>query len=270
MKKLSRRQVVLGMGAVGAGAMLPSIVSVKRSIADIKPSSIPSCTMTPEQTEGPFYFETKLIRRDISEGRPGTTLHLKLKVVESGSCKPIQDAVVDIWSCDALGEYSGYETANFNLPPRGGQPGRRQEGTGEGDGGAPRQDNGGQQRENGRPGFHQEPQNEKTFLRGAQVTNAEGEVEFKTIYPGWYQGRATHIHVKVYLENDDVLTSQMYFPEELNDRVYQHGIYAEHEGSRLKNNQDGIFKRAGNGPVLDITMVEEGIVGTMTLGVNKA
>ena len=123
--------------------------------------------------------------------------------------------------------------------------------------------------ESARGAFRQGRDNEKTFLRGAQVTDANGEVEFESIYPGWYQGRATHIHIKVYLDNDEVLTSQMYFPEDVNESVYQEGVYAEHEGRRLKNSDDGIFNRGGKGPLLELAEIEEGYAGTMTLGVNR-
>ena len=92
---------------------------------------------------------------------------------------------------------------------------------------------------------------------------------FTTIYPGWYQGRATHIHLKVYLENDDVLTSQLYFPEQLNDSIYKEGVYAEHEGNRVTNDRDGIFRRAGAGTMFELTEVSDGYVGTLTLGVSK-
>lgn len=118
MKKLTRRQVVLGLSAAGAGALLPAIRAAKE-VAAVSPNPLPSCTLTPEQTEGPFYFETGLIRQDITEGRPGQVLHLKLKVVDAAGCTPIRDAVVDIWHCDAAGEYSGYETANGGRRGRG-------------------------------------------------------------------------------------------------------------------------------------------------------
>jgi protocatechuate 3,4-dioxygenase beta subunit len=253
MKKLSRRQVVLGLGAAGTGALLP-LAGTPESNAIPSPEPWPSCTLTPEQTEGPFYFETRLIRRDITEGRPGTPLRLKLKVVEAGSCAPIPGAVVDIWSCDAHGEYSGYESANTDFGPPAGQrrpPGPPPDGRG------------------GQPNFRQEPVNEKTFLRGAQVTDAAGEVEFQTIYPGWYPGRATHIHLKVYLGNNEMLTSQMYFPEEHNDRVYAGGVYADHAGQRLRNERDNIFNGAGKGPLVALTNTNEGYVGTLTLGVKR-
>ena len=60
----------------------------------------------------------------------------------------------------------------------------------------------------------------QTFLRGTQFTNGEGAVSFQTIYPGWYVGRATHIHFKVLLEERNVLTGQMYFPDAVNEFIY--------------------------------------------------
>ncbi len=235
MKKISRRPVVRGRGAASAAAILPVASTRPREASALAPDPYPSCTLTPEQTEGPYYFDTAFIRRDITEGRPGAPLLLKLKVVESGSCEPIADAVVDIWHCDAGGAYSGFETA---------QPGRGRRGPG-------RQDN------------------EQTFLRGAQVTDADGEVSFRTVYPGWYPGRATHIHVKVYLDNDDVLTSQMYFPEAFNERLYASGVYAEHQGERVLNAQDGIFRRGGASPMLAVVDTDSGLVATLTLGVDR-
>lgn len=67
-----------------------------------------SCVLTPEQTEGPYYIPGERLRRDITEGRPGTPLLLRLKVVDASTCRPIRRAAVDIWHCDALGVYSGF------------------------------------------------------------------------------------------------------------------------------------------------------------------
>ena len=83
----------------------------------------------------------------------------------------------------------------------------------------------------------------QTFLRGIQTTNANGEVSFTTIYPGWYQGRATHIHVEVTVNNVVVKVSQMAFPESINNAVYSSGVYAA-SGRGLNptaNTADGIF-----------------------------
>jgi protocatechuate 3,4-dioxygenase beta subunit len=67
----------------------------------------PDCVLTPEQEEGPFYVDLAQVRRDISEDRPGVPLALAVTVVDSNTCKPIRDAAVDVWHCDALGVYSG-------------------------------------------------------------------------------------------------------------------------------------------------------------------
>jgi protocatechuate 3,4-dioxygenase beta subunit len=68
------------------------------------------CVLTPSLTEGPFYFDASQLRSDITEGRPGVPLRLALTVQSAGPCSPIRDAVADIWHCDALGLYSGYQS----------------------------------------------------------------------------------------------------------------------------------------------------------------
>ena len=65
----------------------------------------------------------------------------------------------------------------------------------------------------------------ETYLRGVQVTNADGVAEFTTIYPGWYPGRTVHIHAKVHLDKQTVLTTQMYFDETVSARVYVQDPY---------------------------------------------
>lgn len=67
----------------------------------------PDCVLTPEQEEGPFYIDLAQVRQDIVENRPGVPLALALTIVDSNTCKPIRDAAVDVWHCDALGVYSG-------------------------------------------------------------------------------------------------------------------------------------------------------------------
>ncbi len=113
---------------------------------------------------------------------------------DAGSCEPIENAVVDIWHCDAGGLYSGFESAS----------------TGGGGGGPP---GGG-----GGPGGG--PTDEETYLRGAQATNEDGIVQFRTVYPGWYRGRTVHIHAKVHIDRQTVLTSQLFFADDFTERVY--------------------------------------------------
>jgi protocatechuate 3,4-dioxygenase beta subunit len=67
-----------------------------------------TCTLYPQQTEGPYYLDLDLLRSDIAEGRPGTPLGLDIQVLSANGCAPLKDVAVDIWHCDAAGIYSGY------------------------------------------------------------------------------------------------------------------------------------------------------------------
>ena len=81
----------------------------------------------------------------------------------------------------------------------------------------------------------------RTFLRGIQTSNSNGEVTFTTIYPGWYQGRATHIHVEVTMAGRSVKVTQMAFPETVNNAVHASGVYASRGTNPMTNLSDGIF-----------------------------
>ena len=81
----------------------------------------------------------------------------------------------------------------------------------------------------------------QTFLRGQQVTGADGKVTFTTIYPGWYQGRATHIHVEVTVNGRSVKVTQIAFPEDVTAAVYRTGVYAAKGQSTTSNTRDTVF-----------------------------
>jgi protocatechuate 3,4-dioxygenase beta subunit len=66
-----------------------------------------TCVLAPEQTEGPYYVDDAAVRRNVTEGRPGVPLALRLTVVDASTCKPVKGAAVEIWHCDAGGVYSG-------------------------------------------------------------------------------------------------------------------------------------------------------------------
>ena len=84
-------------------------------------------------------------------------------------------------------------------------------------------------------------QTTQTYLRGIQTTNSNGEVTFTTIYPGWYQGRATHIHLEVSTGGVSRKTTQIAFPESVNNNVYRSGVYASRGSNPTSNLADGIF-----------------------------
>jgi hypothetical protein len=73
------------------------------------PAATTSCVLTPVTSEGPYYFDPKLIRSDITDQQPGVPLALELRVVTVNGCAPIRNARVDVWHSNARGIYSGYE-----------------------------------------------------------------------------------------------------------------------------------------------------------------
>lgn len=79
-----------------------------------------------------------------------------------------------------------------------------------------------------------------TFLRGTQLTDADGAAEFTTIYPGWYPGRTTHIHFKVHTSSTMEATSQIYFPEDVTSEVYGSAPYDVRGPKDTANDADGI------------------------------
>lgn len=184
------------------------------------------CATTPDQEEGPYYRELELIREDIAEGRPGSPLTLDLRVLDS-SCSPIAGALVDVWHCDALGVYSWYAAAEEEeIGPALLAPG--------------------------------------TFLRGSGRTGAQGRCRFRTIYPGWYPGRTVHIHGKVHDESK-TLTVQLYFPEEVTDRVHGGAPYDQRPRRDTTNESDTIFPSGGQTTMLDLSAEANGHIADGTL-----
>jgi protocatechuate 3,4-dioxygenase beta subunit len=187
----------------------------------------PACALSGEMEEGPYYVDDETLRRDITEGRPGVPLRLAIRLVDSRSCAPLPDAALDIWHSDALGVYSGFTASNPDgpgMPPPGFGPG----------GPRPRQID------------------STRFLRGVQITDASGAVEFATLYPGWYFGRAIHVHMKVHLGGlaekkysggHVAHTGQLFFPEDVTERVAKIQPYATRLSvHRTSQAEDGIFK----------------------------
>ena len=94
----------------------------------------------------------------------------------------------------------------------------------------------------------------------------DGVAAFDTLYPGWYEGRAPHIHVKAWLADGRELTSQLYFPDALSDAVYGQGPYAGRAGRRQRNGDDGIFRRAGGDvPMTQVARAGGGYDGAIVI-----
>jgi protocatechuate 3,4-dioxygenase beta subunit len=109
----------------------------------------------------------------------------------------------------------------------------------------------------------------RTFLRGGQKSGDDGRVTFDTVYPGWYQGRAVHIHVKVH-DGSRTHTGQLFFDDAVSKAVYAASPYNQRSGQFLTNSQDGIYRGGGAQSVLATTRGGSGYVGTLSLGVQQA
>ena len=242
--RMTRRELLRGLGASAIVALAgclpiggedvpvpsqPPTAAPDATAAALAEVTQPDCVITPRQTEGPFYFDVGQVRRDITEGKPGTPLLVALRLVEAGSCAPIRDAVVDVWHSDASGQYSGYR--------------------GQGDDGT---DTSGE-----------------TFLRGMQVTDVNGLVEFETIYPGWYPGRTVHIHFKIYTGERRFITSQMYFPDEVTDTVYLAEPYSARGPRSTTNENDSLIidDPAHRDLMGHVTRNGDAYVASLTIGI---
>jgi len=109
----------------------------------------------------------------------------------------------------------------------------------------------------------------RTFMRGIQPTDARGVALFDTIYPGWYQGRAVHIHVKVHLGGNVVHTGQLFFPDPLTDAVYERSPYSARPNRTTRNADDSIFVNGGSKSMLTLTRSGAGYVGAIVMGVQR-
>ena len=219
MPQITRREA-MGLLAVtvAGGALLPRSAFAQDSLMDAD-----VCVIVPEVTEGPYYLDPALLRADITEGRPGLPMTLQMQVVDQ-ACAPIADARVDVWHCDADGNYSGY---------------------------------------NGYEG--------QTFMRGTQMSDADGMVTFATVYPGWYRGRTTHIHFKVFLNETTVLTGQIFFPDEVSEQVYVTvAPYTAHTNRDTFNDEDGIAQQAGAASVASVEQAAEAYAAKLVVGVDPA
>jgi protocatechuate 3,4-dioxygenase beta subunit len=190
------------------------------------------CVLTPEQTEGPFFFRSP-VRRNIKERQPGLALNLTLMIVDINSCLPVPGAIVEVWHCNHRGEYSGF---------------------------------------NERHRTDQDQYRRGTFLRGAQVTDVNGIVKFHTVFPGWYPSRVTHIHLKVHHAETTFLTTQLYFSDHLVNKIYSnHSVYKANGNSPHSLKHDFVFGYQSNrqGLILETRLAQNGLSAEGKLGISK-
>jgi protocatechuate 3,4-dioxygenase beta subunit len=170
-------------------------------------TAIPAaCALLCPTTLGPCYAAT-LERRDISEGYPGLPMRLALRVLDD-ACAPVEGAVVDIWHTRNSGLYSGSDAATFCT-------------TGDPDAMSHR------------------------YFRGTQTTDPGGRVDFDSCFPGWYRGRAIHIHFTIRIGEAAHVTSQLFFDDAVTHEIFRtHPDYAVFGLPDRTNATDGIFPDA--------------------------
>ena len=242
---VNRREALVLLGAAGASLIAgcspgETPDASARTTSNASLASAPGCVVRPAETEGPYFVDEKLNRSDIrsdpSDGsiKPGTPLELTFNVsqIAKSSCASLAGAVVDVWHCDAEGVYSDVRDPRF-FDTRG-----------------------------------------KKFLRGYQVTDASGKATFKTIYPGWYEGRTVHIHFTVRTNPSSAsaheFTSQIYFDDALNNKVFENPPYSSKGKRTMTNEQDGIFRENGSQLILALKPAGSGYAGTFDIALQSS
>jgi protocatechuate 3,4-dioxygenase beta subunit len=236
-KRFNRRDALELLGAFGAGAVVgcsdgESALQAGASGGSpglVDPVGVDlgqlSCILTPELDQGPFFVDEKLQRSDLVAGEtaPGISegwpllLEFGIYGVRGDSCTPLVGAVVDIWHADVNGLYS--DTASGFIQPT--------DTLGE------------------------------TFLRAYQITDTDGTVRFRTIYPGWYATRTIHVHVKIRTFAPDGATTleantQMFLDDAITDAIFAGSAYlARGPRSIPENMNDEIFNGTGVGRGID-------------------
>lgn len=196
-----------------------------------------ACAVTRTETEGPFPTKdpAAFLKQDIIGNRTGIpfTIEITMKNINQ-NCNPAEGLLVDIWHCDKDGYYSEY-----------GGPGNP---------------------------FQTKDMRNEHFLRGRQVSDKNGLVTFKSIFPGWYQGRATHIHVHVYNnKGKSYLITQIAYPEGANSAVVQVNAstangYTKGMSGYTYNAQDGEFRDGVSDELATVTgSISAGYVLTHTI-----
>lgn len=211
------RKGLLGVGTIVA---LPTVISCSKEDKDEfentttgDGSGMGDCELSPRETAGPFPIKTpaELARQNIIGNRSGVALLITLTVQDqSDDCNPMEGVYVDLWHCDADGNYSQY---------------------------------GGTQ-------MQQTDYSSENFLRGRQTTDANGKVSFISIFPGWYSGRAPHIHIEVLDANENsIRVTQIAFPKDVCDTVYSSSSYRGQADTQNAN--DNVFSDSVDGNMLD-------------------
>ncbi|WP_353150465.1 intradiol ring-cleavage dioxygenase [Chryseobacterium sp.] len=217
MKTMNRKGFLKSLGLAGVTAIAAPLLIHCGNDDDIEGSSSGTaagsgsgstgCSVTNTETEGPFPTKSpsSLVQSNIVSDRTGVPFTITITVQNvNAACATLQGAIVDIWHCDKDGNYSEY----------------------------------------GGTGMQPANYTNVHFLRGRQTTDVNGQVNFTSIFPGWYNGRATHIHVHIYnAAGQSLLVTQIAFPEGSDSAVVQVAASTGYKGMTgyTYNANDNVF-----------------------------
>jgi protocatechuate 3,4-dioxygenase beta subunit len=228
--------LLLGDGLMHGHPALARTVDGDDHVAD----AASACTLIAEQELGPYYVALDRVRSDVTLGQAGVPLQLQITLINTRTCKPLRDAAVDIWSCNASGIYSDISAENTY-----GQ----------------------------------------TYLRGVQITDKHGQVNFRTIFPGHYSGRTTHIHLRVHLgfavDGNTISgghishTGQMFPSQAVYTEVYKLAPYSAETATIVTHAEDRVWTaQHGSEALMKIeqlaSRLSKGLQARVTLGVNPS
>lgn len=250
MKPINRKDFLRQLGLAGVTAAAAPILIHCRTDDDTVTStttgtstgsqssgstSSTGCSVTNSETEGPFPTKSPstLVTSNIVSDRTGIPLSIVITIQNvNASCANLQGAIVDIWHCDKDGNYSEY----------------------------------------GGSGMQSTNYTSVHFLRGRQTTDVNGQVKFTSIFPGWYSGRATHIHVHVYkADGTSLLVTQIAFPEGSNSPTVLVNATSGYKGMSgyQYNASDNVFSDGTANEMCSITgSVSAGYALTHTIKVS--
>jgi protocatechuate 3,4-dioxygenase beta subunit len=216
----------------GAGA---SLAATRLMAQGASPAARPACVLTPEQTEGPYFVDERLERSDIRSDPADNA-------VKAGALLTLDLRVLAVGAarCDAM---RGAIVDIWHCDAAG----------------IYSDADDGKARTRG-----------SKFLRGYQITDANGSVRFTTIYPGAYPGRAVHIHFKVRPQaaaRGPEFTSQLYFDDALTDQVHASIAYASALARRTRNESDGLYRRGGRALQLAVSSADGRYATTYDIGI---
>ncbi|GAA6040990.1 hypothetical protein JCM8097_000527 [Rhodosporidiobolus ruineniae] len=231
-----------------------------------------SCVLAPELTEGPYYHtEGHPIRQNMAEDQLGLLFYMDVGLIDVNTCEPLPNALVDLWHANTTGHYAGHPDQAPELKWEG--PAHE----------GPRK---------GLLSKYPRTNDHETFLRGAWPTNKNGLAQFTSIFPGYYTGRATHVHIRVHTEWETlpngtftsshmIHTGQIFVPDSINmviDKIWPYNTNPiAHKWGRTRNWDDSlkIYDDAhenGHNPEFEILklggVLQQGLIGYITVGVD--